>query len=480
MSSHLFAAGNRRRPTTTLAAILSAAVLISAAPPPAHATSGRTAPVLAQGTGMGDPPSALVRAVQLQLHRRGYDLGPTGVDGRFGPRTDAAVRRMQADRGLAVDGVVGDHTLRALRVPSRTVPQPRLARSHARPRAETVRVNNGASAPHPVALRVPDRSTSTNRVGVGGRTEPTIAAGFLGGFGGAIAAMALGLERSRRRRGESTIRFPEPVVAANVAPPDHDESPDAWTVHLPGHDDTAAPVLRAAEEAGLSPSRLPSGRAVIGYITVSDAGSSETVRSSAAIQATCERSNWNLLEIIGDRENGRVLERPGLGYALERIAEGHACGLVVSDLQRLSRSIVDLGALMRWFRDANATLIALDLGIDTSTPEGDCVATTLIALSARAHERIAARTRSRLAKRRADGDSNGRPAVRDRPDLMERIATMRDEGMTLQAIADQLNSENVPTLRGGKKWRPSSIQAPLGYRRPGPRDHLPRLTRERP
>jgi hypothetical protein len=52
--------------------------------------------------------------------------------------------------------------------------------------------------------------------------------------------------------------------------------------------------------------------------------------------------------------------------------------------------------------------------------------------------------------------------------------------MTLQAIADRLNSENVPTLRGGKKWRPSSIQAPLGYRRPGPRDHLPRLTQGRP
>jgi DNA invertase Pin-like site-specific DNA recombinase len=296
-----------------------------------------------------------------------------------------------------------------------------------------------------------------------------------------MAAMALGLERRRRRRGESVVTFPEPVVAAHVTPPDHDDSPDAWTVHLPVHDGMVAPLPRAAEEAGLSPSGLPSGRPVIGYLTVSsDGGSGETVRSSAAIQATCRRSNWNLLEIIGDRESGRVLERPGLGYALERIAEGHACGLVVSDLQRLSRSIVDLGALMAWFRDANATLIALDLGIDTSTAEGDRVATTLIALSARAHERIAARTRSRLAKRRADGDSNGRPAVRDRPELMQRIATMRAEGMTLQAIADRLNSENVPTLRGGKKWRPSSIQAPLGYRRPGPRDHLPRLTQGRP
>jgi hypothetical protein len=43
---------------------------------------------------------------------------------------------------------------------------------------------------------------------------------------------------------------------------------------------------------------------------------------------------------------------------------------------------------------------------------------------------------------------------------------MRGEGMTLQAIADQLNEEGIPTMRGGQLWRPSSVQAALGYRRP--------------
>ena len=66
----------------------------------------------------------------------------------------------------------------------------------------------------------------------------------------------------------------------------------------------------------------------------------------------------------------------------------------------------------------------------------------------------------------------------DRPELMERIAGMRASNMTLQAIADQLNAEGVPTLRGGAKWRPSSIQATLGYRRPGTPDRLPSLKAE--
>ena len=67
-------------------------------------------PELAQGAGMGAKPSAAVRRVQRVLHSRGYSLGRPGVDGRFGPLTDAAVRRFQADRGLAADGIVGPQT----------------------------------------------------------------------------------------------------------------------------------------------------------------------------------------------------------------------------------------------------------------------------------------------------------------------------------------------------------------------------------
>jgi hypothetical protein len=63
----------------------------------------------------------------------------------------------------------------------------------------------------------------------------------------------------------------------------------------------------------------------------------------------------------------------------------------------------------------------------------------------------------------------GRSAVADIPELHERIADMREHGMTLQAIADRLNAEGVPTLRGGAKWRPSSVQRATGYLRPSGR-----------
>ena len=171
-----------------------------------------------------------------------------------------------------------------------------------------------------------------------------------------------------------------------------------------------------------------------------------------------------------------MLERPGLSYALRQIAAGQASALVISDVRRLTRSMLDLGALLEWFREAHATLIALDLDLDTTTSHGDHVASTLITLSEWERDRIAKRTRSGLARVKAEGHTAGRPAVADNPELLGRIAGMRQQGMTLQAISDQLNHEGVPTLRGGAKWRPSSVQAALGYKRPGarhPKDQLP-------
>ena len=69
---------------------------------------------------------------------------------------------------------------------------------------------------------------------------------------------------------------------------------------------------------------------------------------------------------------------------------------------------------MEWFRDAGAGLVALDLGVDTSTPAGHEVAATLITLGDWERERIARRTRSGLAEVARERPPD-RPAVGQRP-----------------------------------------------------------------
>ncbi|MET0606496.1 MAG: peptidoglycan-binding protein [Beijerinckiaceae bacterium] len=49
-----------------------------------------------------------VRRLQSRMSAVGFSLG--GVDGRFGPKTEAAVRQLQQNANLTVDGVVGAQT----------------------------------------------------------------------------------------------------------------------------------------------------------------------------------------------------------------------------------------------------------------------------------------------------------------------------------------------------------------------------------
>lgn len=72
--------------------------------------NGRVASA-ANGNGTAD---GSVRSAQTALLDRGYSVG--AVDGLWGPNTQSAVRRFQADHGIAQTGTLDDATLSALGV----------------------------------------------------------------------------------------------------------------------------------------------------------------------------------------------------------------------------------------------------------------------------------------------------------------------------------------------------------------------------
>jgi DNA invertase Pin-like site-specific DNA recombinase len=210
---------------------------------------------------------------------------------------------------------------------------------------------------------------------------------------------------------------------------------------------------------------------VYGYASVSRREGSiinqELREQAEAIAAECERRGLGLLQVISEREpaKGNDLSRPGLEYALKRIRAGEAGGLVVCDLTRLIRSAAQLGAILEWFVRNEARLVSVAEDIDTAENSGRLAARTLIGYSNRQREQLTARTRRGPEVARRSGGPPRRPAVTDLPDLRERIRGMRQQDMSLQAIADTLNAEGVPTVRGGAKWRPSSLQSVTGYTR---------------
>ena len=184
----------------------------------------------------------------------------------------------------------------------------------------------------------------------------------------------------------------------------------------------------------------------------------------AKLREHARRAGAEMVVIRDEGSSGKTLERPGLMRALTRIAAGDADGLVVAKLDRLTRSVIDFAMILEWFSAAGALLVALDFDLDTSTPSGRLVATIMAGVAEWERGIIAQRTRDGLAAARAQGRPVGRPAVPD--ELAQRIRHMREEdSMTLQAICDRLNADQVPTARGATAWRPSAIQRALGYER---------------
>lgn len=105
-------------------------------------------------------------------------------------------------------------------------------------------------------------------------------------------------------------------------------------------------------------------------------------------------------------------------------------------------------------------LVALDCAVDTTTPAGEAMAHVLATFAQFERRLIGQRTREALAVRKREGVRLGRPASIS-PQLAGRIRSMRRRGMTLQAICDRLNQDGVPTPRGGKAWRPTSLRGVL-------------------
>ena len=154
----------------------------------------------------------------------------------------------------------------------------------------------------------------------------------------------------------------------------------------------------------------------IGYTRVSTEGQAESglglEAQREAIEADVKRRGWELVAVVEDAgEGGGDVDRPGLRKALERIADGEAEALVVAKLDRLSRSAVHTGQLLDWFKEAGATFVAMDLGVDTSTASGMLVANVLASVAQWERDAIGERTAAALRAKKARGEPIGRPAI---------------------------------------------------------------------
>lgn len=163
---------------------------------------------------------------------------------------------------------------------------------------------------------------------------------------------------------------------------------------------------------------------------------------------------------------GSTLNRPGLRRALELVDQGEADGIIAAKLDRLTRSIVDLGKLLELAREGDWNLIAVDVGLDLGVPNGKLVAHVLGAVAEweldrrradwqTARERAVARgvhVASRTPtgyQRQADGRLEPDPATGP---LIHELFVRRGAGEGWRELANFLTAAGVVTPYGNETW----------------------------
>jgi len=180
------------------------------------------------------------------------------------------------------------------------------------------------------------------------------------------------------------------------------------------------------------------------------------------IARTIEVRGWSVgAEFTDEAVSGSVAPtaRPALAQALEMLANGEADALVVAKLDRATRSVADLCQLLDLSDRQGWDFIALDLGIDTSTPMGRAMAQMAGVFSELERKMIGQRTSDAMQALKASGRRLGRP-VEQTDDVRSRIADEHAQGRSLRSIATDLNTDEVATARGGK-WHASTIRRVL-------------------
>lgn len=207
----------------------------------------------------------------------------------------------------------------------------------------------------------------------------------------------------------------------------------------------------------------------LGYARVSSGEQEEHGKSLAAqdyaIRYHAVGRSWHVLDVAHERGSGKDLGREKLQHTLQRLVDGEANGLIVTRLDRLTRSLEDFIRLVEWFKDAEKILVVLDFDLDTSTPAGELIAHMMAALAQWQRRVIAENTKNALAEKRRNGEPINQGSVQDRPEVAAQIRNLHGLGFTYEQICTALNTSGVPTARGAVLWRPSAIGSVLGKSR---------------
>ena len=178
--------------------------------------------------------------------------------------------------------------------------------------------------------------------------------------------------------------------------------------------------------------------AIVGYARVSTNGQDHNGQIADLQAAGCER-------IYREKVSGAKSDRVELGKLLKALTAGDV--VIVSRLDRLARSTLDLLTILRRVTEAGAKFRSLkDPWADTTTPHGELMVTILAGLATFERHLIKARTDDGRKAAQARGVRFGRPpklTTYQRQEAIQRLV----QGESQAAVARAYNIDPAAICR---------------------------------
>ena len=193
----------------------------------------------------------------------------------------------------------------------------------------------------------------------------------------------------------------------------------------------------------------------------------------AKIKAYASLYDLDLIEVIVDAAaSTKSLDRPGLQRALTMLKQGDAEALLVVKLDRLTRSVSDLGTLIeKHFQ--KAALLSVGEQIDTRSAASRLVLNVLASVGQWEREAIAERTSAAMQHLKAQGrrvgfipygHQLGADGIHLEQNPVEQttlqtITALHQRGLSTRKIAGELNSRGVTNR--GNPWNHVAVSTKL-------------------
>lgn len=159
-----------------------------------------------------------------------------------------------------------------------------------------------------------------------------------------------------------------------------------------------------------------------------------TLEQKAGLEAQRESLRATGCEKVWEEQTSSVGTREALRAAVGYAREGDI--LVVTKLDRLARSVRNLGEIVEELEGKGVGLRVLDLGLDTTNATGKLMLNVLGAVAQFEREMMLERQREGIAKAKAEGKYLGR-----KPTVRRRAAEIREllsAGIAKRQIAKEL------------------------------------------